>query len=104
MKNSSVPSAPVMLLRHVVLFKFKDDTGLDKLKAIENAFCALPSKINAIHDFEWGTDVSVEGKAQGFSHCFMVTFRSEADRDAYLPTRRMRNFDRLCGPTWKRGL
>ena len=69
----------------MVLFKFKDDTGLDKLKAIENAFCALPSKIDAIHDFEWGTDVSVEGKAQGFSHCFMVTFRSEADRDAYLP-------------------
>ena len=38
-----------------------------------------------MHGFEWGTDVSVEGKQEEFTHCFFVTFKSEADRDAYLP-------------------
>lgn len=73
------------LLRHVVLFKFKDATPTEQVKEIEDAFRALPRQIDAIHDFEWGTDVSVEGKQDGFTHCFFVTFKSEADRDAYLP-------------------
>ena len=73
------------MLRHVVLFQFKDGTPEDKVREIEDAFRALPAKIDIIQDFEWGTDVSVEGKAGGFTHCFFVTFGSEADRDAYLP-------------------
>ncbi len=73
------------LLRHVVLFKFKDDTTPQQIQQIETAFGALPGKIDAIHAFEWGTDVSVEGKAHGFTHCFLVTFQSAADRDTYLP-------------------
>lgn len=73
------------LLRHVVLFQFKERTPQEKVREIEDAFRALPSKINVIQDFEWGTDVSVEGLADGFTHCFFVTFGSEADRDAYLP-------------------
>lgn len=72
-------------LRHVVLFQFKDGTPAEKVCEIEDAFRGLPAKIDAIQDFEWGTDVSVEGKAGGFTHCFFVTFASEADRDGYLP-------------------
>lgn len=72
-------------LRHVVLFQFKDGTGEEKIREIEEAFRALPDQIDAIQDFEWGTDVSVEGKAGGFSHCFFVTFADEAGRDEYLP-------------------
>jgi hypothetical protein len=77
--------APGKVLRHVVLFKFKDGTSKEQIKAVEDAFRALPGKISAIQGFEWGTDVSPEGKSLGFTHCFLVTFRSEADRDAYLP-------------------
>lgn len=73
------------VLRHVVLFQFKDGTPAENVRQIENAFRALPDKIDVIQDFEWGTDVSVEGLAEGFTHCFFVTFASEADRDAYLP-------------------
>ena len=92
------------LLRHVVLFKFKNDTNPEKIKEIENAFCALPNKIDAIHDFEWGTDVSVEGKTQGFTHCFMVTFRNEADRDTYLPHPAHDEFRATMRPQWENGL
>lgn len=73
------------MLRHVVLFAFKTDTPPSKVAEIERAFAALPGKIDAIRDFEWGTDVSIENKAQGFTHCFFVTFADEAGRDAYLP-------------------
>ena len=73
------------VLRHVVLFQFKDGTPAENVREIEEAFRALPDKIDVIQDFEWGTDVSVESKAEGFTHCFFVTFATEADRDAYLP-------------------
>lgn len=76
---------PTKLLRHVVLFAFKDSATPAQIREIEQAFAALPGQIAQIHDFEWGTDVSVEGLSQGFTHCFLVTFLTEHDRDAYLP-------------------
>lgn len=73
------------LLRHVVLFGFNEGTSPEQIETFEQAFVAMPDKIDLIHDFEWGTDVSPEGLSQGHTHCFFVTFLSEADRDAYLP-------------------
>jgi hypothetical protein len=75
----------VRVLRHIVLFAFNETAGPEEIRGIERAFSALPSQIEAIHDFEWGLDVSVENLSQGFSHCFLVTFLSEAERDSYLP-------------------
>ena len=89
---------PAQVLRHVVLFKFKDDTTREQIKKIENDFCALPGKINVIHDFEWGTDVSAENRSQGFTHCFVVTFLSEADRAIYLPHPAHKEFAAMLGP------
>jgi Stress responsive A/B Barrel Domain len=77
--------APVQVLRHLVLFRFKEDATVEQIKAVETAFCALPSKIDTIYDYEWGTDVSTENLADGFTHSFLVTFKSEADRAVYLP-------------------
>ncbi len=76
---------PAQVLRHVVLVKFKDGTTTEQIRQIENTFSAMPSKIDVIYDYEWGTDVSVENLQQGFTHCFILTFRSEADRGVYLP-------------------
>lgn len=85
-KSSAEPKdAPRKVLRHVVLFKFKEGTTKDQVKQIEEAFRGLPSKISSIRDFEWGTDVSPEGKSKGFTHCFFVTFHDEKGRDEYLP-------------------
>lgn len=80
--NAAAADAPY---RHVVLFKFKGDATPDQVKAVEEAFKALPSKINTIVDFEWGTDVSPEGKNDGFTHCFFVTFKDKAGLEVYLP-------------------
>ena len=86
------------VLRHVVLFKFKDTSTPADVERIVAAFRGLPAKIKEIAGFEWGTDVSPEGKSQGFTHCFLVTFKSESDRDAYLPHPAHKDFVGIVGP------
>jgi hypothetical protein len=73
------------VLRHVVLFKFKDGAPPDQIRAIEEKFRTLKGRIPGISAFEWGTNVSPEKLDQGFTHCFYVTFPDAASRDAYLP-------------------
>ncbi len=68
------------------------------MKTIEDAFRALPGKITAVRDFEWGVNVSPENLSQGYTHCFFVTFASEADRDAYLPHPAHKAFGAVLGP------
>ena len=89
---------PAQILRHVVLLKFKDDATAEQIRQVEVAFAALPSKVDAIYDLEWGTDVSVEDLQQGFTHCFFVSFRSEADRARYLPHPAHKEFGQILGP------
>ncbi|HRX78249.1 MAG TPA: Dabb family protein [Pirellulaceae bacterium] len=72
-------------LKHAVFFRFKEDAKPEEIKKVEEAFAALPSKIDTIKDYEWGTNNSPEKHADGFTHCFMVTFDSEEGRAAYLP-------------------
>ena len=72
-------------LKHAVFFKFKDDADPAAVKQVEDAFAALPSKIGSIKQFEWGTNNSPEKHADGFTHCFMVTFDSNEGRAEYLP-------------------
>lgn len=70
---------------HVVCFKFKEEATAEQIAAIEKSFAALPSKIDTIKGLDWGTDVSKEGRAKGFSHCFIVKFADQAGLDVYLP-------------------
>ena len=72
------------LLRHAVMFKFKDDASAEDIKKVENAFRDLKNKIPLIKKFEWGTNISPENINQGFTHFFFASFNSEKDRDAYL--------------------
>lgn len=95
---------PQKVLRHVVLFQFKPETTDKQVEEITSAFAGLPGKIDAIVDFEWGTDVSVENKAGGFTHGFLVTFRDEKGRDAYLPHPAHQEFVKLVGPHVKKVL
>jgi len=86
------------LLRHVVLFNFKDDLNQAQVREVVEAFAALPGKISQIQGFEWGTDVSVENKAAGFTHGFVVTFKDAPARDQYLPHPAHQEFIKLVGP------
>lgn len=73
------------LLRHVVLIKFKEEATPEDIARVEEAFGALQEKIPEIKGYEWGINNSPEGLNKDFTHCFLVTFDSEADREVYLP-------------------
>ena len=86
------------VLRHVVLFKFKEGTSASDIKKVEAAFSALPSKIPQIIFYEWGLNNSPEGLNKGFTHCFYLTFKSENDRAVYLPHPDHKLFGEVLSP------
>lgn len=72
------------VLRHIVLFKFKEDATPAQISLVEKSFAQLPSQIKEIQDFEWGTNNSPEQLDKGFTHSFVVTFKTEEARSVYL--------------------
>ncbi len=72
------------VLRHIVLYKFKDSTTAAQITEVVEAFRELPEKIEGVIGFEHGTNISPEGKSEGFTHMFLVTFPDESTRDGYL--------------------
>lgn len=75
---------PQQVLRHMVLYKFNDGLEPAKIQQVIDAFAGLPKRIDTILGFEHGTNVSQEGKSEGFTHCFVVTFRDEKGLATYL--------------------
>ena len=73
----------------------------EDVERVEEAFAALPSKIDEIKAFEWGKDNSPEGKNDGFTHCFLVTFDSEEGRSVYLSHPEHVAFTKLLAPVDK---
>ncbi len=73
-------------LRHVVLFKFKDEAPAEEVEKINQSFQDLKKAIPVIQDFEWGLNDSPENFHQGFTHCYFITFQTIYDRDSvYTP-------------------
>jgi hypothetical protein len=95
---------PTQLLRHVVLFSFKDDASYDDVDAIVTGFTALPASIPGIAGYEWGTTVSPERLNDGFTHCFTLTFAAAEDRDAYLAHPAHRRFVETLKPSLAKSL
>lgn len=96
--DETVETMPEKQLRHVVLFKFKDDSSQEDITKIEEAFLNLPNEIPQIQSIEWGTNNSPEGLNEGLTHCFFLTFASEEDRAIYLPHPAHKAFGELLGP------
>jgi len=89
---------PGKVLRHIVMFKFSDSATPANIQKIEEAFAKLPQKIDGIQSFEWGINSSPEGMNQGLTHCFLLTFTSDKDRDAYLIHPAHKEFGKILGP------
>jgi Stress responsive A/B Barrel Domain len=92
------------LLRHVVLFQFKEASSEAEITKVVQAFRDLPKKIEAIAGFEWGINNSPEGLNDGLTHGFIVTFKSEKDRDSYLTHPAHQAFVEVLKPHLKRPL
>jgi len=71
-------------IRHVVHFKFKSEATPEQIKKITDEFAALKTKISEVDSLEWGKNVSPEGLSKGLDYCWIVSFKTTQDRDAYL--------------------
>jgi Stress responsive A/B Barrel Domain len=81
-KNAHKPQTKKML-RHVVIFKFNDSSTPAEVENVAKTFAALYGKVPQIAAFEWGVNMSQEHFDQGFTHCFILSFRSEKDAAEY---------------------
>ncbi len=97
-ENTEMKTENASKLRHVVMFKFKDEATENEIQAIVDAFAGLKNEIPEIKDFEWGLNNSPEGLNEGLTHCFTLTFDSDADRDNYLPHPAHKAFGAKLGP------
>jgi len=89
---------PKLRLRHVVSLKFKDSATREQIKQVEDAFAALETRIPMVSALKWGTNVSPEKLNKGFTHCFLLTFKNDKDRDDYLVHPAHKEFGNLLGP------
>jgi hypothetical protein len=71
-------------LRHLILLKFKSNLTAGDFDKTKNTFLALSGKIEAISSIEWGKNNSVERLNKSFTHSYLITFRTEKDRELYL--------------------
>lgn len=84
-------------LRHVVAFKYKSNATDQQIAEVTDAFRSLQHSIPGILAFEHGINNSPEGKNQGFTHVYLLTFENEAARDTYLPHPEHQKFGELLG-------
>ena len=85
-------------LYHVVSFKFKESASKEQIKQVEDSFRGLKKKIKEIKEYQWGTNVSPEKHDKGFTHGFILSFKNEKDRDAYLVHPEHKAFGAMLGP------
>lgn len=90
-------SSTLSRVKHVVVFKYKASATPAQITEVTEAFKALKAKIPGIVSFEYGTNNSPEGFNKGFTHAYLLTFESEAARNAYLPHPEHKKFGDLLG-------
>lgn len=72
------------VLKHLVLYKFKEDLPPAKVQEVIDTFAGLASKVDTIVALEHGPNVSKEGKSDGLTYGFCVSFKDEAGLATYL--------------------
>jgi hypothetical protein len=71
-------------VKHIVLLKFKDGTTEEQVGKFFDDLLDLSESVPGIIDYVSGANCSPEGKNQGLTHGFIMTFSDVAARDAYI--------------------
>jgi len=79
------------VVQHIVLFKYKKSVTPAQIKQVRKRFLALKTEAKRngksyIQRLEAGAQNSGEGADHGFEEGFIVTFRSQGDRNYYVGT------------------
>jgi len=87
----TAPASEGKILKHIVMYKFKPEIKPEQVQEVVDAFLGLRDKVNAnagapgiVLDIQHGLNTSTEGKSDGLTHIFVVTFQNEAGLAAYL--------------------
>ena len=76
------------LIKHIVLFQYRETTTPTQRQEIEDRFHALKKSTRGGEEYilsiESGPQNSPEGLHRDLEHGFIVTFRSQGDRNYYL--------------------
>lgn len=72
------------MIKHIVLFKFKEDLGVEAIADVMNGFASLQSQIPEILSFRWGFNNSPEGLDKGFKVGFEMELADGRARSRYL--------------------
>ena len=97
-KAAKVKAPKLGKVRHIVALKFKDTASPEQIKKVETSFAELKNKIPQIVTLEFGTNISPEKLNKGFTHGFLLSFKTEKDRDAYLVHPDHKAFGDSLGP------
>lgn len=73
-----------MSIKHIVLFKFKNEVTQAQIEECRNLLAALQKKIPGIESFSWATYSSDENLNRGYTHGFVMVFSNKERRDNYL--------------------
>lgn len=73
-----------MMIRHIVLIKFRDDVSEEHRQEIYADLRALVGKIDGLMNANFGPNVSPEGLSKGFRDGFVMDLRDAEARDRYL--------------------
>ena len=71
-------------VKHIVLLKFKDGTTEEQIAKFFDEVLDLSETVPGIDDYVSGANCNPEGRSQGMSHGFIMTFADIAARDAYI--------------------
>ncbi|MGN7964246.1 Dabb family protein [Brucella sp. 22210] len=85
----TAPSYHLGAIQHIVLFKYKKSVSPSQIKEVRQRFLALKTEAKRngkpyITRLEAGAQNSGEGADRDFQEGFIVTFRSEGDRNYYV--------------------
>lgn len=72
-------------IKHIALLKFKETVSDDQVNQLFAELLDITETIPGIEDYVIGPNNSPEGKTEGYTHGFVMTFSDAAARDAYLP-------------------
>jgi len=72
------------VLRHIVLFRFKEETTSEQIDAVMAQLRALQDHIEEVKAFEWGIENSGRNLNDGYTHGAIFTYDNKEDLETYL--------------------
>ncbi len=72
------------MIRHILLFKFKENTPREAISKIMDKFNECKEKISGLKSIQSGENISSKKHlSQGFTYCVIMTFESQDELLGY---------------------